>query len=67
MELELEKWNEFQAYELVDDLGQERIDGRWVVNKKEAHDGLKAPIKARYCLRGFKESIRPRSDSPTVD
>ena len=67
MEAELEKWNQFQAYEIVDDDGQERIDGRWVINKKEEHDGLKVNIKARYCLRGFKESNKPRSDSPTVD
>ena len=67
MEVELERWNEFDAYELVEDNGQERIDGRWIVNRKEEHDGLKVKIKARYCLRGFKEYVKPRSDSPTVD
>ena len=55
------------AYELVEDQGQDRIDGRWAVNKKEEHDGLKVAMKARYCLRGFKEEHKPRSDSPTVD
>ena len=67
METELERWNEFDAYEVVEDYGQERIDGRWIVNKKEEHDGLKVNLKARYCLRGFKEQEKPRSDSPTVD
>ena len=67
MQLELDKWNQFEAYEVVDDDGQERIDGRWIVQKKEEHDGLKVQIKARYCLRGFKEENKPRSDSPTVD
>ena len=67
MELELEKWIQFQAYEVVDDEGQDRIDGRWAINKKEEHDGLKVNVKARYCLRGFKEEHKPRSDSPTVD
>ena len=67
MEEELEKWNQFEAYEVVEDNGQNRIDGRWIVNRKEEHDGLKVKVKARYCLRGFKEDVKPRSDSPTVD
>ena len=67
MEVELERWNQFQAYEVMEDVGQERIDGRWIVNKKEEHDGLKVNLKARFCLRGFKETEKPRSDSPTVD
>ena len=64
---ELRKWEMFGAYKIVDDDGQETIDGRWVVNRKEEHDGLKAKYKARYCLRGFKEETKPRGDSPTVD
>ena len=64
---ELEKWERFGAYEIVDNEGQDTIDGRWVINKKEAHDGLKKDFKARYVLRGFKETDKPRSDSPTVD
>ena len=67
MKAELEKFVLFDAYDIVENVGQETIDGRWVVNKKEAHDGLKAAYKARWCLRGFKEDIKPRSDSPTVD
>ena len=55
MREELEKFEMFDAYEIVDDEGQERIDGRWVVNRKEAHDGLKTAFKARWCLRGFKD------------
>ena len=57
----------FDAYEIVENEGQETIDGRWVVTKKEAHDGLKTSFKARWCLRGFKENNKPRSDSPTAD
>ena len=48
-------------------LGQEGIDGRWIIQRKDEHDGLKVTIKARYCLRGFKENDKSRSDSPTVD
>jgi hypothetical protein len=67
MKDELEKFALFDANEVVDDDGQETIDGRWVINKKEAHDGLKTAFKARWCLRGFKEEIKPRSGSQTVD
>ena len=53
---EMHKWVLFDAYEIVKDEGQEAIDTRWNVLKKEGHDGLKTEIKARLCLRGFKES-----------
>ena len=62
---ELQKWEEFNAYTIVNDEGQERITTRWVINEKQEHDGLKVKIKAMLCLRGFQESEKPRSDSPT--
>ena len=67
MKEELEKWIKFGAYEVHEDIGQERIDTRWMILRKETHDGLKVNVKARLCLRGFKETEKPRSDSPTVD
>ena len=33
--IELEKWRKFEAYEIVEDAGQESIDGIWVINRKE--------------------------------
>ena len=67
MKDELDKWQKFEAYEVVEDIGQIKIDSRWVVNKKDGYDGLKVETKVRLCLRGFKEENKPRSDSPTVD
>ena len=67
MQDDLNKLVLFNAYEIVKDEGQEAIDTRWNVLKKEGHDGLKMDIKARLCLRGFKETDKPRTDSPTVD
>ena len=67
METELSKWSEYEAYEEVLDEGQEKIPTRWVVNRKDEHDGLKVKMKARLCLRGDQEEEKPRSDSPTVD
>ena len=66
MREEIKKWNKFGAFELVQDDGQDKIDCRWVVNKKEEHDGQKVDFKARLCVRGFKELEDPRSDSPTA-
>ena len=56
----------FQAYEVVEDKGQQYITTRWVVTEKEQHDGLKVRTKARLVLRGYMESTKPRSDSPTA-
>ena len=39
---ELENWRSFDAY------GQESIDRRWVVNRKEDHNGLKVKVKIRF-------------------
>ena len=66
MREELKKLEKFAAFESVEDVGQEKIDCRWVVTKKENHDGQKVDFKARLVIRGFKEKDEPRSDSPTA-
>ena len=66
MQDDLNKWVLFNAYEIVKDEGQEAIDTRWNVLRKEGHDGLKMDITAKLCLRGFKETDKSRADSPTV-
>ena len=33
---------------------------------KKKHDGQKKKTKARLLARGFQESMKPQSDSPTV-
>ena len=59
MEDELTKWIKYDTYSEVEDEGQERIDTTKEVNSKEDHDGLKVSIKARLCLRGYKETAHP--------
>ena len=57
---ELNKWKSYEAYEEVEDEGQEAIDTRWTVTRKEAHDGLKTNVKAWLCAIGFKENVDGR-------
>ena len=63
---ELKNLHDYGTFEEVADIGQDRITSRWVVTRKEAHDGQKAKIKARLVARGFQEEEQPLSDSPTV-
>ena len=63
---ELENWKKFNAFEIVDDIGQQFITTWWVVNEKENHDGMKVQVKAHLCLRGYQEKEKLRSDSPTA-
>ena len=43
-----------------------RLGSRWVITKKEKHDGQKTDYKARIVAKGFTEEIKPQSDSPTA-
>ena len=59
----LESWSKHQVYEEIDDTGQDCISVQWVVTPKMI-DGLQK-MKARLCARGFEESAKFRTDSPT--
>ena len=50
---QLADWKTFDVYDEVEDLGQEKITGTWVVVKKEI-DG-KEGIKARWVAKGLQE------------
>ena len=60
----LAHWKTFDVYDEVEDLGQEKITGTWVVVKKEIDD--KEGIKARWVAKGFQEEREIKADSPTV-
>ena len=64
-ESELSSWKENSVYEKVRDVGQDRIQTRWVCTTKETANG-KMP-KARLVARGFQDqqASLTRSDSPT--
>ena len=62
---ELDKWNEYQIYEEVEDAGQDAITTKWVVAEKK-QDG-NSRIKAWLVARGFEEdTTKIRTDSPNI-
>ena len=58
---EIQKLQDFDTYDVVEDVGQERISTRWLITTKDSGD-----IKARLVARGFEEECDQQTDSPTV-
>ena len=56
----------YGVFEEVEDEGQETVDPRWVVTRKEKSDGQKQKVKARLVAKGFQEAESPQSHSPTM-
>ena len=54
MQSEISKFENFEAFEEVDDIGQKRIPIRWVISEQKV-DGKNQPYKARLCMRGDLE------------
>ena len=65
-QVELKNLEDYETFEEVKDVGQDRISSRWVITMKEAHDGQKTKFKARLVARGFQEKDPKLCDSPTV-
>ena len=63
---EIKNLQDYETFEEVKDEGQEMLGSRWVITEKEKHDGQKQKCKARLVARGFQESLKPQSDSPTA-
>ena len=52
---------DYDTFEMVEDVGQETIGSNWVILKKEKHDD-----KAHLVERGFQEADKPQSESPML-
>ena len=63
---EVQNLKDYCTFEEVSDEGQERVGSRWVITKKEKHDGQKTQFKARLVAKGFHEKMKPQADSPTA-
>ena len=46
-EKEIKNLDDYEVFEEVDDIGQEKIGSRWVITKKEKADGQKTVYKGR--------------------
>ncbi len=58
---EIEKLKGYEAYEEVDNHGQQVIGSRWVITNKP-----NGSVKARLVAKGFQEEEEIQADSPTV-
>ena len=64
-EVELEKFDLFDAYEEVTDKGQKTLGTNWVIVEKIKDS--ETTVKARLTIRGDQEETEGiRTDSPTV-
>ena len=57
---ELDKWEQYDAFEEVEFNNQHVLGSRWVVQDKNGK------CKARFVVKGCQERTDPRSDSPTA-
>ena len=65
MQVELDKWQKMNVYQIIDNEGQPYISVRWVLSEKLV-DGDKVK-KARLVARGYEEDTEGVAcDSPTV-
>ena len=64
--VEIKNLEYYETFIEVKDKGQTRVGSRWVISEKEQHDCQKTKVKARLVARGFQETLKPQSDSPTA-
>ena len=57
---------DYETFLEVKDEGQIKVGSCLVITEKEQHDGKKIMVKARLVARGFQETLKPQSDSPTA-
>ena len=63
---EMDNLNGYNTWTEVPYTGQDLIKLKWVITESENHDGQKQKVKGRLVCKGFMESIKPQSDSPTI-
>ena len=64
--IEIKNLQDYKTFEEIKDERQTTVGSRWVITEKEQYDGQKQKCKARLVARGFQESLKPQSDSPTA-
>jgi hypothetical protein len=56
-ETELEHLMDFETFEEVPDVGQNKVESQWVITKK--HDGQKTTYKGMLVAKVFHKEIKP--------
>ncbi len=51
---EIENLEKYGVFEEVEDEGQNTVDSRWVITRKEKADGQKQKVKGRLVAKGFQ-------------
>ena len=60
---ELDKWEQYNVYNEIEDVGQKCLTGRWVCTRKI--DNNITHLKARCIIKGFQEKSSMQFNSPT--
>ena len=50
---DIQNLDDYETFDLVEDVGQECIGSRWVITQEEMHNGQKTQFKARLVVHGF--------------
>jgi len=62
----IENLEKYGVFEEVEDEGQEKVDSRWVITRKEKSDGQKQKVNGRLVAKGFQEKEASQSHLPTI-
>ena len=65
-EIEMENLRSHETWSEVPYQGQELVNTKWVITEGEKQDGQKQKVKGRLLCKGYEESLKPQSDSPTI-
>ena len=57
-ENEVKNLEDYDTFEDAFDEAQEKVGSRWVITRKEKHDGQKTQFKAKLVAKGFHEKFR---------
>merc|ERR1712115_403248 len=62
----IENLEKYGVFEEVEDEGQDTVDSKWVITRKEKADGQKQKVKGRLVAKGFQKKESSQLDSPTM-
>ena len=64
--MEMKNLRFYDTWTEVPYTGQALVGTKWVITESEKQDGQKQAVKGRLCCKGYEETLKPQSDSPTI-